>query len=323
MAIQPVFLFSISRSGSTLVQRVMAAHDGVATASEPWILLPALYALRREGVIAEYVHPLLATAVEDFCARLPNGRADYEREVHDSAVRLYEQASGDDARCFVDKSPPYHFVVDEIMRLFPEGRFVFLWRNPLSIVASMIDAWDHAHWHPTMFRSDLFIGLPRLVAAYRASDERACALRYEDLVDGAEAPWRALMEHIGIAFEPAALTRFADVALAGRMGDPTGTGCYTALEAEPTRKWRGALANPVRKAWCRRYLRFLGDERLATMGYDGTALRREIDALPRSTDSLLPDVGRLLLDVAKEPIRVRVRRQGLGGPNVIRELLRR
>jgi hypothetical protein len=33
------------------------------------------------------------------------------------------------------------------------------------------------------------------------------------------------------------------------------------------------------------------------------------------------DVLRLLIDVAKEPLRVRVRRQGLSGPNTIRELL--
>ncbi|MBA3701438.1 MAG: sulfotransferase [Rubrobacteraceae bacterium] len=42
----PLFLLSLPRSGSTLAQRFLAAHDAIATASEPWILLPYFYTLR-------------------------------------------------------------------------------------------------------------------------------------------------------------------------------------------------------------------------------------------------------------------------------------
>src|SRR5665213_3086127 len=59
MPVRPIFIFSISRSGSTLLQRVLAAHPEVATVSEPWLLLPFVYSMRTEGVIADYVHPLL------------------------------------------------------------------------------------------------------------------------------------------------------------------------------------------------------------------------------------------------------------------------
>lgn len=321
MAIQPIFVFSISRSGSTLVQRVIAAHEGVATVSEPWLLLPSLYALKREGVVAEYVHPLLVTAIEDFCERLPGGQDDYLAAVRDHVLRLYREAAGPQARAFVDKSPPYHYVVEEIVRLFPEGKFVFLWRNPLSTIASILSTWDHVEWHPTMFRGDLFSGLPRLVAASRAHGTRAHGVRYEDLISGDGRHWEELLRYLGMDFDPTALERFAEVPLDGRMGDLAGSRRYAALSAEPAEKWKATLANPLRKAWCRRYLRFLGDDRLATMGYDGETLRRELDALPSTTKSLLPDVGRLIVDVAKEPIRVRLRRQGLGGPNAIRALL--
>jgi hypothetical protein len=39
-----IFLLSLPRSGSTLAQRILAAHEGIATTSEPWILLPYGYA---------------------------------------------------------------------------------------------------------------------------------------------------------------------------------------------------------------------------------------------------------------------------------------
>jgi hypothetical protein len=319
MAIQPIFLFSISRSGSTLVQRIIGAHAGVATASEPWLLLPHAYTLRRQGVDAEYVHPLLVTAIEDFCDRLPGGSDDYTDELRRFVLRLYEKAAGEGAAYFLDKTPPYCLVAEEIMRLFPEAKFVFLWRNPLSVVASMIETWGP--WYPTFMGSDLFIGLPRLLDAYEANRERVHAARFEDLSSGDEARWRALMDYLGIEFEPAALTGFAKIELGGRMGDPTGRKRYSSLSAEPQQKWKGTLANPLRREWCRRYLRFLGNERLATMGYDLSRLLDELDSQPASLDSVLPDLWRTVKDVTKEPIRVRTRGRRVGSPSIIRELL--
>lgn len=319
MDIQPIFLFSVSRSGSTLVQRIIGAHENVATASEPWLLLPHAYTLRHWGVDAEYVHPLLVTAIEDFCDELPGGRDDYLDELRGFAMRLYEKAAGPGATHFLDKTPPYCLVAEEIMRLFPAGKFVFLWRNPLSVLASMIETWGP--WHPTFMSSDLFIGMPRLIAAYEANRDRAHAACFEDLSGGDETRWRELMAYLGIEFEPDALAGFAKIELGGRMGDPTGHKLYSTLSSEPQRKWKGTLANPLRREWCRRYLRFLGPERLATIGYDLEAIVAELNSQPAGLDAFPADLWRAAKDVAKEPIRVRTRSRRLGTPSVIRRLL--
>jgi len=320
MAIQPIFLFSISRSGSTLVQRIIAAHEGVATASEPWLLLPHAYTLRPRGVDAEYVHPLLVAAIEDFADSLPRGGDDYVEELRRFALRLYEKAAGEGSTHFLDKTPPYCLVAEEIMRIFPEGKFVFLWRNPLAVVASLIETWGP--WHPTFMSSDLFIGLPRLVAAREAHRSEVHAARFEELSGGDEDAWRSLMGYLEIEFDPSTLTEFAKVDLPGRMGDPTGRKRYSALSSEPGQKWRRTLANPLRREWCRRYLRFLGRDRLGTMGYDLDQLLSDLDSLPPSTDSLATDLWETAKDVAKEPIRARTRTRRIGAPNVIRELIR-
>jgi Sulfotransferase family len=322
MAIQPIFIFSITRSGSTLMQRVIASHDGVATTSEPWLLLPYLYALRDAGVVAEYTHPLMSRAVTDFCDTLPAGVEDYHEELRNFTLRLYEKAAPAGARYFVDKSPPYYLVADDIMQLFPEGKFIFLWRNPLSVIGSIVDTWQAGAWRATAFREDLFIGLPRLVAAYEANRQRAYAVRFEDIVTGDERHWRPLLEYLGLDYDPRSLDRFSDVELAGSMGDQIGVRKYAKLDLEPTVKWTRTLANPLRRAWCRRYLGFLGRDRLATMGYDKDELIGALSAQPRSCASLVSDVRRLAVDLAKEPVRTRVRHGGIGGPNVIRELLR-
>jgi Sulfotransferase family len=316
--LRPIFLFSISRTGSTLIQRIIAAHRGVATTSEPWLLLPNAYTLRARGVEAEYVQPLMVTAIEDFCKALPQGEDDYLAEIRRFALRLYEKAAGDEnATHFLDKSPPYCLVAEEVMRLFPEGKFVFLWRNMLSVTASMIETWGP--WRPNFMSSDLFLGLPRQIEAYEKNRQRVHAARFEDLVAGDEAVWGELMDYLEIPFEPSALSSFAEVELEGRMGDPTGRRRYSTLSAEPQGKWKKTLANPIRRTWCRRYLRYLGRDRLATMGYDLDEMLAELDGQPFSADDLLADLGQLARDVATEPVRVRTRK--IGGPNVIRELL--
>lgn len=320
MAIQPIFIFSISRSGSTLLQRIVAAHPGVTTVSEPWLLLPYAYALRARGIDAEYPHAKMVGAIEDFCEELPRKQQDYRDELRRSALSLYEKAAGNcGARYFLDKSPPYCLVANEIIELFPEAKFVFLWRNPLSIVASVIETWEP--WRPTLFPGDLFSGLPRLVAARAHAGDRAHALRFEEIVGGEVRPLCELMEYLEIDFDPATLSSFAEVELHGRTGDPTGTKRYSSLSSEPEEKWKQTLANPLRKAWCRRYLTVLGNERLALMGYDCEQLIDELNGQASSTHELLPDVGRLIVDVVKEPIRVRTRNRNLHSPNVLRTLL--
>ena len=322
MAICPIFIFSNPRAGSTLVQRVIAAHDGVATTSEPWLLLPHLYALREEGLVAEYPHRVGVAALREFCEELPDGVDDYRRELHDFVLRIYERAADPDSRYFLDKTPPYYFIADEIMRLFPEGRFVFLWRNPLSVMASTIETWLDGRWHPTAYSDGLFVGMPRLVSSYLANRDAAFAVRYEDLVGGGTVQWEALMRYLGIEFEPAALERFGEVDLAGQMGDRAGRERYTALSTEPTQKWKKTLANPLRRTWARHYLRWLGDERLAVMGYDRAQIMREMDALPLSFRGIGPDLARLGQAIALEPARAFSRRLGVGSPSVLMELAR-
>ena len=185
-------------------------------------------------------------------------------------------------------------------------------------MASIIETWKH--WHPTLFRSDLFIGLPRLVEAFHAHSADSHSVRFEDLLDGDLRHWAGMMDYLDIEFDPRSLTRFSELQLNGRMGDPTGVKRYSALSREPRDKWKHALGNPIRKEWCRRYLRFLGDERLALMGYDRAEIVKELDSQPTSVACLLPDLGRLLADLAKEPVRRQARRNGLGGPNVLLEL---
>jgi hypothetical protein len=275
--VRPLFLLSLPRSGSTLVQRVLAAHPEVATVSEPWLLLPQLYATRPSGARAEYSHAMGAEALQDFYAALPGGREDYRAAVRDFALDLYRRAGGDGRAYFLDKTPRYHAVAPELVELFEDAKLVFLWRNPLSVMASLLDTFRLGRLEPHNFAFDLFDGVDNLVAARHAAGERAHGVRYEDLVDDGDAGWRALFDYLELDFDPALPSRFADVELHGRYGDRTRT---REIRASSLDAWRPKAATRVGNAWCRRYVRWIGPERMAAMGYDHDALLREVAGVP-------------------------------------------
>ncbi|MCY3023567.1 MAG: sulfotransferase [Planctomycetota bacterium] len=294
---QPIFLFSLPRAGSTLAQRILGAHQEIATATEPWLLLPFLYALKEHGAYAEYNHAAAALALKDFCARLPQGQDDYRQELRQLALRLYEKAARRPARYFLDKTPRYHLVVEEVIALFPDAKHVFLWRNPLAVVASVIETFGRGKWNLYEFKVDLFDGLENLLAAYGQCKDRAYALRYEDLVADGPTALKGLLAYLDLPYDGELLESFAKVDLHGRLGDYTGAKQYTQLTTEPLDKWKTVLRNPLRRRWARRYLRWIGPERLALMGYSLEQLLGDLDRIPCSARRLCSDMWRIAYGV--------------------------
>jgi hypothetical protein len=290
--IQPVFLLSLQRSGSTLVQRMLASHPQVATVSEPWILVPLLYTLRRRGVNAEYGHRATVSAIDEFMQELPDGRTTYLDELRRMTVRLYRQAAGPGPTHFLDKTPRYALVVDELVETFPDATFIVLWRNPLAVVASIIETWGHGSWNLDEDKVDVYTGLTRLVDGYERNADRMHAIRYEDLLDDPASVTAGMFAHIGIDPRDDAAVEFAGVELRGKMRDPVGVDRYREVSAEPLAKWRSTLDNPFRKAWCRRYLGIIGARRLAVMGYDIDVLLADLEETDGSMQRLGSDLFR-------------------------------
>lgn len=280
-----------------MLQRALAAHPDIATASEPWLLLPFIYLLRPTGAYAEYSHELLSIALTDFLHALPNGDLAYREALREFVLRLYGLAAGE-RRHFLDKTPRYHLIVEDLLTLFPDARFVFLWRHPLSIVASIIETWGEGRFNLFHSQIDLYEGVARLAAAFASHRARCCAVRYEDLLTQPEMEINRILAHIGLQPDPGLLERFTAVRLEGRLGDPTGTKRYADISQEPLDKWKRTLATPVRKWWAKRYLKWIGPDRMAVMGYDLQRSLDELDGLSTRGRRVVSDVVWLLYSLS-------------------------
>jgi len=294
----PLFLLSLPRSGSTLLQRILATHRDVATTAEPWLLLPIYYSLRRDGHYSEYYSDTAADAIRDFCDELPDGIVDFRREVADMASRLYRKAAKREVRYFLDKTPRYHLIADELLDTFSDAKFLILWRHPLAIAASMIESYAKGQWNLWHFYVDLYKGMDQLIRLYQEQPDRFHVIGYEQLLSDPERICRELFSYLDLDFDPLQLEHFNGVKFNGRMGDHTGVKTYTSISTQSLNRWKQSFCNPIRKRWGGRYLQWIGEERLRLMGYELEELKRDLASAPSTSRYLLTDTLRMSYGVA-------------------------
>ena len=153
-----IFLISQPRSGSTLTQKIMGSHSAIYTRSEPWIMLNPLYTLKKDGVFTEYNKSLEYKANQDFIENLPHGgRDNYIQHLHKMYLSLYsEYLKKEKKSVFLDKTPRYYLIINELIEVFPEAKYILLIRNPLAVLGSIINSWTKEDWHKlSQYKIDL------------------------------------------------------------------------------------------------------------------------------------------------------------------------
>jgi Sulfotransferase family len=268
--VAPIFIISLPRSGSTLTQKILTSHPGIASTAEPWVMLPFIYALKNQndGIYTEYQHGLASTGIKDFIQELPAGMSDYYAAVREMATRLYAAATRGKASYFLDKTPRYQLIIDELMEIFPDAKFIFLWRNPLAIAASLLNSiGTKGRWDLYRYKIDLYKGIEMLIEAATSYSDRIIQIHYEDMVSNPSMVWRDVFSYLGLDYEPSILEDYAGVKFSGAMVGPPGAKAYDKISTQSIDSWTDAFRSPLRRAWARRYLAWIGDDRLQVMGY--------------------------------------------------------
>ncbi|NIZ63084.1 hypothetical protein DL239_19130 [Sedimentitalea sp. CY04] len=288
----PAFILSLPRSGSTLLQRKLLEHKEIATTDEPWILLPLLMSRQEHSVTGIHDQTVMVRALQDFTNQLPNGRADWDAAVRVFAEALYAKSAPAQERYFLDKTPRYSLVSAELLGVFPEARFIILWRDPVAIVASVNQTWGQGKWAVHRHEVDLFAGLKGLCDAASILGSRAFVLRYEELLAAPEQMLTTLFEWLDL--DPAALKKAGESkVLDGQMGDPKRHGDSREIRAAGNGDWRKKPLNPLRRRWLRRYLDWIGAERMSLMGYELAGWKKDLAATPTTFQHLPSDLVRM------------------------------
>lgn len=277
-AVTPLFLFGLPRSGSTLLQRLLACHPRISTTAEPWVLLPVACSDRVEG-LSLYGHKASARAIQDVAGV---GQQILGRAVSAFAQEFYRSHSDPGASYFLDKTPRYWLIFDRIVEWFPDARFLILVRNPLQVLASTIRTFGGGRLSRLAYSwDDLTRGMTALAGVHQALEGRALVIRFEDLVADSGSQLDRVWSYLDLSPLEGVESQFNEVKLAGRKGDPSGRKEYSRISSEPLERWRDDLRGGVRRRVADRMLRSIGPEALQVLGYDLEVLRQDVGRASR------------------------------------------
>lgn len=280
MVIKPIFLFSLPRAGSTLVQRVLSTHPSVQTTAEPWILLPLLGAHSQDVLLSQYNHQLCEKAMKAFISNPKVGMDTQLRAFRNYGMTYYQSFSCHQTSYFLDKTPRYHFAASDIAKAFSgEASYILLWRNPLAVLASIVETFGKGRWNILRWEFDLFAGLEGLLKLKTESPVNFVEIHYEKLVSGNADEWKRLFLGLDLEFKDRYLATINDNKISG-FGDPTGQTAYNCLTAASISRWPQTFSTPFRKRYAKKWLNWIGKERLLFMGYSLQSLVEELDSAP-------------------------------------------
>lgn len=215
-----IFIISQPRSGSTYLQNLLSNNTRVNTTSEPWLLLNFVSIIKPDIYKAQFDEELTQMAIEEYSKSLPNNYLN--KTFKKFILDLYEPlAKGFDF--FIDKTPRYWEVADELVTLFPNAKVVVIVRNPIDVVNSIIRTWDLNSLNElNRFKRDLIIAPSKLLEFVKRNKDNpnVRSLRYEDLASNTRQETKALYEWLEIPFTDQVLQTELNSKFKGAFGDP-------------------------------------------------------------------------------------------------------
>lgn len=270
------FLISLPRSGSTLLQRLLMGHQDVATCGEPWLALPLAMIDKEEETFATYGHFSSARAVSNLIHNLPGGRRAFLTRSGQFIQGIYEQLNDRNALYFLDKTPRYYKIVEELKIMFPEAKFIYLTREPIAVFGSILNYIEGNMYRLPTWRQDIVEGIPCLSSAIEEGGESSLAVNYESLVRDPEAELRRILSYLGLEFEPEMLDSLASQVL--NMGDPFGAKKYQSVSQSSLESWKSAINSKTKQKIARQWLEAVPAERFKAFG---TSKEKQLEKLER------------------------------------------
>jgi Flp pilus assembly protein TadD len=244
-----IFLVGFPRSGTTLLEQVLASHPDVVSLEEHETLTESAAAFMSDPSGLDRLSSLQPIDLSPY-------RRAYWRRVADGGARVR-------GKVFVDKLPLNILKLPLVAKLFPRAKVLLALRDPRDVVLSCFRR--RFRMNAAMYELltlegaagfyDAAMSLAELYREKLPLEQRA--LRYEDLVADFEAQARALCAFLEVDFAPG-MHDFADRARRGLIATPSSTQVAEGLYSRGVGQWRAyrevlAPVLPVLDPWVRRF----------------------------------------------------------------------
>ena len=216
----PVFIVGMSRSGTTLLSRMLDEHSQVAILPETWMYV----VLDRFGCLKQFSDPWQAPLFfnevwqnlryyRDPAAQILAREASRAGRYEGPTAPILERfgrayAKERNAKIWGEKTPAHALWLPHIRALFPEARILFMVRDPRDVLLSYDDRWDKSERDTEYLASTaslLKYYMKHLLHQPEFPARQIRWLRYESLVTDPRSEVEKVCDFLGIKFEPSML----------------------------------------------------------------------------------------------------------------------
>ena len=264
-----IFLISQPRAGSTMLQLMLSGHPDIATTSEPWIALHPFFALKDQGLDAIYNAEVARAATKEFLEQSGLDEAFYKEQVAHFLNSFYQKAIRyQNKKCFLDKTPRYYLIIDDLMELFPDAKFIFLIRHPLAVLNSIMKTWVKDDYKKLgLLKDDLLLAPKLLAGAIKRYSDKSYTVKYEEFVRNPETVLAGICSYLGVDYYEDMLDygkRLPD----WKFGDPVGIQKSSRPSEDSLVLWKKGFESPQLRLIAHSYLEEIGRDLIEEMGYD-------------------------------------------------------
>ncbi len=194
---RPVFIVGMFRSGTSVVERVLSGHPGVADGGESYVM-PAAMCAAADHLCNEVVDERMIGRVDAAGLRIAAER-----------FRAHARWKARGRAVFTEKLPSNFLLTGYILASMPEARIVHMRRDPMDTCFSNLrtfftGAAGYSYDQASLAR--YYLGYRALMAHWRERyPERILDVDYQAFVDDPEGQARRLLAFCGLDFMPSVL----------------------------------------------------------------------------------------------------------------------
>lgn len=235
----PIFVVSLPRSGSTLVEQILASHPMIEGTEELFDIERIALALDPDGETGGWLNVL------------PGLTREKVRELGDHYIEATRRVRHTDRPLFTDKMPSNWVFAGLIATILPNAKIVDVRRHPLG--CGFANFSQHFNWGINFSYNLEHIGhfyrqYVRQMAHFdRVLPGRIHRITYEGLVENTETEVRRLLDYVGLPFDEACLRFFENKRA---VFTPSSEQVRSPINREGMERWKsyGQFLDPLRDA---------------------------------------------------------------------------
>ncbi|MBE9186267.1 sulfotransferase [Microcoleus sp. LEGE 07076] len=237
-----IFLVGAPRSGTTILQSLLAAHPEIISFPESKFFHYLLY----DGFAGKLPSRMEAFFKDEI--KRPELLQDFDdSQTVETKTRWFVGvldglAAEQNKSIWLEKTPEHIYFIDDIERLLPEVKFIHILRNSMDTIASMYDVtrmysnlwgpgWDLNHcierWKHAMLTSHKYAG---------KSDH--ILLKYEELLDNKTKILGDICDFLGISYSDEMLVNYKEAAANLTLNFPWHQGIEREIQTNKIRKYQ-------------------------------------------------------------------------------------